>query len=102
MGELENVTDEPLRDKTRIYLFNTQQRLFARGDYQGTRFRFEEALGSEAINTSNNQVNLLEFNATIPLNQTWSVTVGQFRVPTALETSTYDGALAFAEKSLLM
>lgn len=101
-GELENVTDEPLRAKTRVYLFNTQERLFARGQFKGTRFRFEEALGSEAINTSNNQVNLLEFNAQVPLNQDWSVMVGQFKVPAGLESSAYDGNLAFAGKSLLM
>ena len=43
MGELEYVEADPLRDLTRIYLFNTQDRLMINGEYDKTKFFFETA-----------------------------------------------------------
>lgn len=102
LGEMEIVSDEPLRDHTRVYLFNVEDRLIANGDYKGTQFWFETAFGGEADNTSNNQVNLLEYDANVPLADGVSIMAGQFREPANLESADYDGNLLFTEKSELM
>ena len=76
LGEIEDVTTDHIRQNMRIYLFNTEDRLTAFGNFQGVQFHFEEALGGEAVNSSNNQINLLEFNAEVPLIWGTSVMVG--------------------------
>ncbi len=102
MGELEEVTDDPIRDQWRVYLFNVEDRLFVNGNYKGTQFYFEEALGGEALNSSNNQINLLEFAAQVPIVEGLSVMTGQFKLPVNLESADYDGDMLFTEKSELM
>ncbi len=102
LGEIEYEADDPLRDKARVYLFDTENRLIANGDYKGTQFWFETAFGGEAYSTSNNQINLLEFDANIPLAEGVSVMLGQFREPANLESADYDANLLFTEKSELM
>lgn len=102
LGELSMVTDDPIRYHTRVYLFNKEERLFASGTYGGTRFHLDEALGAEAMNGSDSQNNLLELNADIPLGGALgSLMVGQFKVPTNLESADDSGYLLFTEKSEL-
>ena len=102
LGELSLATDDPVRDHTRIYLFDREERLLASGRYGGARFHFDEALGAEAMNGSDSQNNLLEFNADFPLGGQWGVMAGQFKVPTNLESAEDSGHLLFAEKSELL
>ncbi len=102
LGELEYEADDPLRDKARVYLFDTENRLLADGKYKGIDFFFETAFGGEAYSTSNNQINLLEFDANVPLTEGVSVMLGQFREPANLESADYDANLLFTEKSELM
>ncbi|HVM31517.1 MAG TPA: porin [bacterium] len=102
LGELSYTADDSIRDKMRIYLFNPESRLMTSGDFKGYKWNFEVAFGGEAINSSNNQLNLKEFNVDIPLIQDMAyVKVGQFKVPTNLESAVYDGNQLFTEKSLL-
>jgi hypothetical protein len=101
VAELEDVTDEPVRDLTRIYLFDTQDRLYARGEAKGIRFSFENAFGGESYSTSNGSISLLEFYADVPVKP-WpglSVVVGQYKLPTNLESSQDEGLMLFTEKS---
>ncbi len=102
LGELELVTNDPLRDHTRVYLFNVEDRLIVNGDYKGTDYWFETAFGGEAYSTSNNQINLLEYDANVPLADGVSIMAGQFKEPANLESADYDGYLLFTEKSELM
>jgi hypothetical protein len=97
LGELEDVTDDHIRENTRIYLFNTEDRLKLTGQFDETQFYFEEALGGEATNSTNNQTNLLEYNATVPLIGDTSVVVGQFRVPTNHSSAEYEENMLFTE-----
>src|SRR5579863_5817859 len=92
LGELDYVSDETVRDKTQVYLFDVENRLMFSGDYKGYLFHFEEALGGEDINSSNNNLGLLEYNADIPLVPDLAyVKVGQFKVPSNLESAYYEG-----------
>ncbi|MES2202621.1 MAG: hypothetical protein V4498_10250 [candidate division FCPU426 bacterium] len=101
IGEFENIKSEPIRSVNRIYLFQVQNRLKLSGNFEGTKFFFEEALGGEAINSSNNQLNLLEFNAEVPvIEDVFSIIVGQFKVPTNLQSADYDENLLFTGRSL--
>jgi hypothetical protein len=102
LGELELVTNDPYRDHTRVYLFNVEDRLTSSGEFKGFKWNFEVALGGEAVNSSNNQINLKDFNADIPLipDSTY-FKVGQFKVPTNLESAVYEGDQLFTEKSLI-
>jgi hypothetical protein len=89
------------RDNTRIYLFQTENRITADGNFGGTKFYFEEALGGEAVSTSNNQVNLYQMFADVPVGDAFSVIVGQFKVPSSNASAIDDGTLLFGEKSFL-
>jgi hypothetical protein len=89
------------RDNTRIYLFQTENRLTLNGNLDGTKVYFEEALGGEAVSTSNNQANLYQFFADVPVNDNFSVVVGQFKVPSNNASAIDDGSLLFGEKSFL-
>jgi hypothetical protein len=103
LGQLEYVSDETVRDQTQIYLFNIEDRLFLNGDFKGYKFHFEEALGGEDINSSNNNLGLLEFNVDVPLIPDMAyVKVGQFKVPSNLESATYEGNMLFTSHSDLM
>ena len=102
LGELSLVTDDPVRDHFRIFLFNVENRVMSSGDYKGYQYDFEAAFGGEAINSSNNQVNLKEFSADIPLSAGVSIKVGQFKVPVNLESADYEGNLLFSERSNIM
>jgi hypothetical protein len=103
LGELDYVSDETVRDKTQVYLFNVEDRLMFSGDFKGYKFHFEEALGGEDINSSNNNLGLLEYNVDIPVipDMTY-VKVGQFKVPTNLESAYYEGNQLFTGHSDLM
>jgi hypothetical protein len=102
LGELELVTNDPTREHTRIYLFNVEDRLMSSGNFKGYRWNFELGLGGEAVNSANNQINLKDFNVDIPLIPDMVyVKVGQFKVPTNLESAVYEGNQLFTEKSLL-
>jgi len=119
LGELENTSDNqdspyyfatktgtetsPVtkRDNTRIYLFQTQDLLNLDGSLDGTKFWFQEALGGAAISTSNNQMNLYEYYAEVPVIDNLSVIVGQFKVPSNLSSAQDVGSLLFTESSPL-
>jgi hypothetical protein len=102
LGELELVTNDPTREHTRIYLFNVEDRLTSSGDYKGYKWNFELGLGGEAINSSNNQINLKDFNVDIPvIPDMVYVKAGQFKVPSNLESAVYEGSQLFTEKSLI-
>lgn len=103
LGELSYTSDDTLRDKLRIYLFSPEDRLFSYGTFKGYKWNFEVAFGGEAINSSNNQLNLKEFSADVPLIPDMAYfKVGQFKVPTNLESAVYEGNQLFTEKSELM
>jgi hypothetical protein len=103
LGEIDYVPDETVRDKGQIYLFNIEDRLYLNGDFKGYKFHFEEALGGEDVNSSNNNIGLLEFNVDVPLIPDMAyVKVGQFKVPTNLESATYEGNMLFTGHSDLM
>jgi hypothetical protein len=103
LGELDYVSDETVRDKTQVYLFNVEDRLLISGDYKGYLFHFEEALGGEDINSSNNNLGLLEYNVDIPLVPDLAyVKVGQFKVPSNLESAYYEGNMLFTGHSDVM
>jgi hypothetical protein len=102
LGQWDLVTDDPIRQHGRIYLFNVEDRLMSSGDFKGYKWNFEVALGGEAVNSTNNQINLKDFNADIPLiPDLVYVKVGQFKVPTNLESAVYEGNQLFTEKSLI-
>jgi len=119
LGELENTSDNqdspyyyatatgaettPMtaRDNTRIYLFQTQALLNLDGSLDGTKFWFQEALGGNSISTSNNQMNLYQFYAAVPVMDNLSVIVGQFKVPSDLSSAEDSGSLLFTETSPL-
>jgi hypothetical protein len=102
LGELDYVEDDSVRDKLRIYLFNPEERLMTNGTFKGFKWNFEVGFGGEAINSSNNQLNLKEYNADVPLIPDMVyVKVGQFKVPTNLESAVYEGNQLFTEKSLI-
>lgn len=90
-----------LRDSTRIYLFQNQNRLEISGKVDGIKFNLVEALGSEGMNGSNNQINLLEMNALIPVVDGVTLMAGLFRVPTSRASALDDASLGFTEKSFV-
>ncbi len=99
-GDMELVTVDPVRDHLRIFLWDEEDRLFTSGNYQGYKWNFEVAFGGEAINSSNNQLNLLDASADIPLIPDMvTVKVGQFKIPGNLESAIYEGNQLFTEKS---
>src|ERR1700722_15159353 len=103
LGEIDYVPDETVRDKGQVYLFNVEDRLFLHGDFKGYKFHFETAFGGEDVNSSNNNIGLLEFNVDVPLIPDMAyVKVGQFKVPTNLESATYEGNMLFTSHSDLM
>ena len=100
VGDMDLITADPVRDHFRVFLWDEEDRLFTSGDYQGYKWNFEVAFGGEAINSSNNQLNLLDASADIPLIPDMvTAKVGQFKVPGNLESADYEGNLLFAEKS---
>jgi hypothetical protein len=103
LGELDYVSDESVRDKTQVYLFNVEDRLLFSGDFKGYKFHFETALGGEDVNSSNNNISLLEYNVDVPLiPDLVYFKVGQFKVPTNLESAYYEGNMLFTGHSDLM
>jgi hypothetical protein len=103
LGQLEYVQDDPTRDAARVYLFNVEDRLILSGDFKGFKFNFEEALGGEDISSSNNNLGLLEYSVDVPLIPDMAyIKVGQFKVPTNLESADYEGNLLFTDHSDLM
>ena len=66
-GDMEIVPNDPVRQHVRFYLWDEEDRLFTSGDYKGYKWNFEVAFGGEAINSSNNQLNLLDASADIPI-----------------------------------
>jgi len=100
VGDMDLVTVDPVRDHFRVFLWDEEDRLFTSGSYQGYKWNFEVAFGGEAINSSNNQLNLLDASVDIPLIPDMvSAKIGQFKVPGNLESADYEGNLLFAEKS---
>jgi hypothetical protein len=92
------------RDNTRIYLFQSEDRLLLNGNFDGTKFYFEEALGGESISTSNNEMNLYQMYADVPVDALYpgfSVVVGQFKVPSSLASAVDTRSQLFTEASPL-
>jgi hypothetical protein len=89
------------RDNTRVYLFQTQELLRLDGNLDGTKFYLEEALGGGSVSTSNNQMNLYEAYADVPVYGGLSAIVGQFLVPSDLSSAQDPGDLLFSETSPL-
>ena len=99
-GDMELVTADLVSEHVRVFLWDEEDRLFTSGNYQGYKWNFEVAFGGEAINSSNNQLNLLDASADIPLIPDMvTVKVGQFKVPGNLESADYEGNQLFTEKS---
>ena len=100
MGDAELVTDDYIREHFRVYLWDEEDRLFTSGSYQGYKWNFEVAFGGEAINSGNNQLNLLDASADIPIIPDMiTFKLGQFKVPGNLESAIYEGNQLFSEKS---
>ncbi len=100
MGDAELITQDMVRDHFRVYLWDEEDRLFTSGTYQGYKWNFEVAFGGEAINSSNNQLNLLDASADIPIIPDMIYgKVGQFKVPGNWESAVYEGNQLFTEKS---
>lgn len=99
MGDAELETDDYIRQHFRMYLWDEEDRLFTSGDYKGFKWNFEVAFGGEAINSSNNQLNLLDASVDIPIITDMIYgKVGQFKVPGNLESAIYEGSQLFSEK----
>ena len=99
MGDAEFVTDDNVRDHFRLYLWDEEDRLFTSGNYKDIKWNFEVAFGGEAINSSNNQLNLLDASIDVPIIPDMITgKVGQFKVPGNLESAIYEGNQLFSEK----
>jgi len=100
VGDAELVTDDPVRDHMRLFLWDESDRLFTTGNYQGYKWDFEVEFGGETPGTSNGTLNLFDANVDIPLIPDMAtLKVGQFKVPGNLESADYEGNLLFTEKS---
>lgn len=91
------------RDFTEIYLFQNQNRLKLTGNLEGTLFKFENAMGSEAYPGSNNLYTLYEMNAEIPVGflENTYVVAGLIRRPESVRDASFDENLLFAGESEL-
>jgi hypothetical protein len=99
MGDAELESDDYIRSHFRLYLWDEEDRLFTSGSYQGYSWNFEVAFGGEAINSSNNQLNLLDASIDVPVIQDMiTAKFGQFKVPGNLESAIYEGNQLFSEK----
>ena len=99
-GDMEVVPNDPVRQHVRFFLWDEEDRLFTSGSFKDYKWNFEVAFGGEAINSSNNQLNLLDASADIPIIKDMiTVKLGQFKVPGNLESADYEGNLLFTEKS---
>jgi hypothetical protein len=102
VGELSYVEADDKRDKTRIYLFNTEDRIQLDGVVDGTKFNVETAWGGEADYTSNNQINLLEYSAQVPtLFDGVTIFAGQFKNPANRDSAEDTSHSFFTEKDML-
>ena len=102
VGELSYVEADDKRDKTRIYLFNTMDRIQLDGVVDGTKFNVETAWGGEADYTSNNQINLLEYSAQVPtLFDGVTIFAGQFKNPANRDSAEDAGHSFFTSKDML-
>lgn len=101
LGEVELLTDDAVRNHTRIYLWNAEDRLFTSGTFKGFKWNFEASFGGESIaNGTNGSFNLLDANVDIPIIPDMIyVKVGQFKDPANLESAIYEGNQLFTEKS---
>lgn len=96
----ENVAD-PVRDNNRLYMFLKQARVNIHGAVQKVKYNTEWAYAAEDINTTNNNLTLLDFSFDVPLlnsERNW-LKIGQFKVPYGRERLAYDGNLMFADRS---
>ncbi len=109
-GELENSTNNVSlapgnvgpRDNTRIYLFQTENRLKVSGLVDTVKFHFEDALGGEAYAGSNNLYDLVEFNAEVPVTDGLSVVAGLFKLPSNIASASDEEHMIFTEHSELL
>ncbi len=96
--------DDPYKDDNRLYLFMNRARLRFSGHYDEISFYTELGLGGEASIVAQTAVSLslLDFYFNVPLagGRTTYLKVGQFKVPYGREQLTYEGNLAFADRSI--
>lgn len=101
MGEMSIISDDLIRNKFRIYLWNVEDRIFTSGNFKGYKWNFEASFGGESIaNGTNGSLNLLDASIDVPLIEDLiTIKVGQFKVPGNLESAIYEGSQLFTEKS---
>jgi hypothetical protein len=89
------------RDTTRIFMFQKQNRLTLDANLDGTKVKFEDAMGGESYAGSNNLYNLMELSAEVPYNDQVSVVAGLGKMPWNQASATYDTDMLFSDRSEL-
>ena len=96
--------DDPVRDKTRMYMFLRQARLGVSGHLDGFKYRVTMGFaGEDEARAPSPGVSLglldMYVDVPIPLGETY-VRVGQFKVPYGLERLSDPGSFAFTDRSI--
>ena len=89
------------RDTSRIFLFQKQNRLKLNADLDGTKVKFENAIGGEAYAGSNNLYDLMELSADVPYNDNIRVVAGLSKMPWNQASATWDETSLFTGRSEL-
>src|SRR5271157_2230537 len=104
MGEMEYVSDDPVSNQFRVYLWNVADQLYTSGAYNGFDWRLATTYGGTAnpasTTNANGLLDLTDAYVDIPLiENAMYLKVGQFKDPTNLESATDDSYMLFTEKS---
>ncbi len=102
LGFAQSVNDN-VADHQRVYLFLKQARLMVSTTYEDVKFDLQLGLGGEEIVLAPSPgiaLTLLDLSADIPISQSFSVKVGQFKVPYGREGMTNSGYLQFNDRSI--
>jgi hypothetical protein len=97
-----NPTGAGPRDLTRIYLFQTENRLKMTAMLDGVEFKFEDAFGSEAYAGGNNLYDLLEMDGKFPVTDNLAITAGLSKMPDNNASATYEENMLFTSHSQLL
>ncbi|MFA6541821.1 MAG: porin [Bacteroidota bacterium] len=101
-GFAQNLKDHT-QDNNRLYLFLKQARLGTAGSYDDVTYNVQIALGGEDIVSTGSGIglSLLDLSMDVPVNETFGVMAGQFKVPYSREALTEGTNLLFADRSVL-
>ena len=97
-GFAQNLKDYA-QSNNRLYLFLKQARIGTEGTYDNLKYNAQIAFGGED-QLATVGLSLLDFSVDIPLNDTYGIMVGQFKVPYSREAITDGGNILFADRSV--